>query len=366
MTYLCTTCGITIPPSTKPGRKPKRCHNCRPPKASKQQERKCETCGALVRRTKPTGAIPRMCAVCVKPHLSRLRKQSHVRAKSRHSLLCQQCGRKFSSDKKQQRFCCLACSRLARRIRVLLICANASCKKAFEATPSQIASGTRCCSWQCRSQHQTLAPRLCQNPECGKPISRVRSGPKHDKYGKDSGKYCCVPCYQDHRWGSNRPRLPRSPKVRQAASSAALRTSLRTKCKLLGVPYDPECTRRAVCERDGFVCQLCRIKCLARWTFDKVTRKIDPRSPEHDHIVPLTADGSPGNVFGNSQCLCHECNFRKRDTAKGQLRLDLEGSVMRWEEGGLARNRRRSRLSAATPDAGRSTTKSQSQQPMAL
>jgi hypothetical protein len=152
----------------------------------------------------------------------------------------------------------------------------------------------------------------------------------------------------------------------QAACRQALRTSLRKKCKILGVPDDPECIREAVCERDKWVCQMCGIDCLKEWTFNKETRQIDPRSAEHDHIIHLTATGSPGNVFPNSQCLCHACNNRKRDSVWGQLRLDLEGSVQRWVEGGFARNQRRSKSSVAIPDAGRSTKQSRSRQPMAL
>jgi 5-methylcytosine-specific restriction endonuclease McrA len=145
-----------------------------------------------------------------------------------------------------------------------------------------------------------------------------------------------------------------------------LRTSLRKKCKLLGVPYDPECVRHVVCERDGWICQECHIECLKEWTFDRQTRQVDPRSAEHDHIIPLTATGSLGNIFPNSQCLCHACNNRKRDAARGQLRLDLERSVKRWEEGGLARNRHRSKSCVAIPVAAPSTKQSRIRPPMAL
>jgi hypothetical protein len=172
------------------------------------------------------------------------------------------------------------------------------------------------------------------------------------KYGRDYFKYCSPNCYLDHRWGKDRPRKPSSRKARASASRGALQTSLRKKCKELGRPYDPECNRVAVCKRDGWVCQMCGIDCLKEWTFDKVARKIDGRSAEHDHIIALATDGSPGNVFPNSQCLCHACNFKKRTAAHGQLRLDLEGSVERWVNGGLARSQRRLRCSAETLAAG--------------
>jgi hypothetical protein len=195
-------------------------------------------------------------------------------------------------------------------------------------------------------------PKLCQNPACGCVIDRKSRGHEAKSYGRDYLKYCSSSCYLNHRWGEDRPKKRSSKKARANASAGALQTSLRKKCKVLGRPYDPECNRVAVCERDGWVCQMCGIDCLKQWTFDKVARKIDGRSAEHDHIIALATPGSPGNVFPNSQCLCHACNFKKRTAAHGQLRLDLEGSVQRWVDGGLARSRRRLRCSAEILAAG--------------
>lgn len=279
---------------------------------------------------------------------------------------CVTCGKPFKTARKKQRCCSVSCSRLASRRRLSIVCANKKCRKQFEVKPSAYAKGTRCCSRKCRAEHMRIPGRICQNPACGKPIERESSGPSKKKYGKDSGKYCCRECYHDHRWGEKRPRKEWPRAHVQSASRQALRTSLRKKCKILGVPYDPECVREAVCERDNWVCQMCGIDCLKDWTFNEETRQIDPRSAEHDHIIHLTAADSLGNVFPNSQCLCHACNNRKRDTALGQLRLDLEGSVQRWEKGVLARSRRNSRSCVAIPVAGQSTRQSRSRQPMAL
>jgi 5-methylcytosine-specific restriction endonuclease McrA len=271
----------------------------------------------------------------------------------------------FRSERSRQKFCSPQCCQIASRSRFVIACANQSCGKQFEITPKRYALGSRCCSRRCRIQHQKIV-RLCQNPACRKPIKRVSNGQAAKKYGKDQGKYCCRNCYHDHRWGTNRPRKAWPVAANKAASRHALKTSLRKKCKLLGVAFDPDCTREAVCSRDKYICQECGTKCLKEWTFSRHTRRVDNKSAEHDHIVPLTVKGSPGNVFPNSQCLCRKCNNRKRDSARGQLRLDLEGSVKRWEEGGFARNQRRSRSSGAILAVGPSTTGSRSRQPMAL
>jgi 5-methylcytosine-specific restriction endonuclease McrA len=123
-----------------------------------------------------------------------------------------------------------------------------------------------------------------------------------------------------------------------------LATSLRKKCKLLGVPHDPECTRQAVCERDNWICQMCGVQCEQQHPAKPL-----PHAAEHDHIVALTTPGSPGNVFPNSQCLCRTCNNKKRTRSWGQLRLDLEGSTRRWENGAQGRRQQTSRSCEAIP-----------------
>ena len=226
-----------------------------------------------------------------------------------------------------------------------ITCANAKCSRSFYVTPSQYAIGTRCCSAKCRAEHMRLPDSFCQKPACGKRIMRQSQGSRKAALKKDSMKYCCRECAWDHRWGAGRPRKKWSKSHLASASAGALRTSLRKKCKLLDVPNDEECTRLEVLERDGWVCQMCRIDCNREYTIDPKTRRPDPRNAEHDHIIPLTEENSPGNVFPNSQCLCRKCNNKKRAKSWGQLRLDLEGSVKRWESGARGRRQRSSRSS---------------------
>lgn len=268
-----------------------------------------------------------------------------------YQLACQNCAAVFSTTSKRQKTCSVKCRGKLQRKRVRLICANASCEKQFEVTPSVFAKGTRCCSAKCKHEHMRRPDRFCQNPACGKKITRESQGPRKTALGQDSLKYCCRECAWDHRWGADRPRKNRSKRHLAAASAGALQTSLRKKCKLLGVPYDDRCTRKAVLDRDGWVCQCCRIKCNLNYIINKKTRRPHPRNAEHDHIVPLTLKDSPGNVFPNSQCLCRKCNNKKRARRWGQLRLDLEGSVSRWENGARGRRQQNSRSCEAIPAA---------------
>lgn len=92
----------------------------------------------------------------------------------------------------------------------------------------------------------------------------------------------------------------------------------RKRCLRNGVPCDPSVTRRAVFIRDGYVCQLCGVKCLQK--FRVVRGKPHPLSPTVDHIVALSL-GRKGHTWDNVQCCCWSCNVAKGAQAKGQLRF---------------------------------------------
>lgn len=305
---------------------------------------KCCDCNSPINRPGQRGPKPKRCSPCYAKRDKALRDKKKVR----HTHVCEHCGTEFFSGKKRQRCCSDACraewSKVDCRNRYHQAtgepCKNPACKEARKR-------GTAYCSRQCRHEHMRLPESFCQNPACGKTIQRESNGPRKTAMGKDSRKYCCRECAWDHRWGADRPRKKWSKEHLALSAAGALQTSLRKKCKLLDVPNDDECTRRAVLERDGWVCQMCRIDCNREYIIDPKTRRPDPRNAEHDHIVPLTEEGSPGNVFPNSQCLCRKCNNKKRARSIGQMRLDLEGSVKRWESGARGRRQRNSKSSVA-------------------
>lgn len=76
--------------------------------------------------------------------------------------------------------------------------------------------------------------------------------------------------------------------------------------------FDPE----SVLERDGWRCQLCRVK-----TPRRLRGTYLPNAPELDHIVPLALGGA--HAEWNTQCLCRKCNGDKSATTAGQLRLAI-------------------------------------------
>lgn len=298
----------------------------------------CDRCGIAFGLPCRPGRPTKWCVSCRRA-IRRERQRAYVSSGKikKHWNQCLYCGVNFSTTHKQQKCCSTTCAHIMSRNRVTFTCAHCGISKEMCKTE---ASKRRFCSKECRIGSRPST--ICAG--CGRLFQRNANGkfPHQDK-----GKYCTRDCYLDHRWGKDRPRKAWSDSVRARASRNALATSLRKKCKILGVPYDAECTRQSVCERDGWQCQRCRVACNQEYIINRKTRRIHPRNAEHDHIIPLTDDESPGNVFPNSQCLCRRCNGKKRDTRWGQLRLDLEGSVQRWEDVDANRSRRNSKSSVA-------------------
>lgn len=324
MSFTCCDCGVAIfkNGNGRLGRNPKRCRSCR-----------------LVFRA----------ASC-----------KWKRPPARHMHKCKHCHQSFESCRKDQQFCSYSCMHLGQRSRLSVKCCNPACNKELEACPSKLAKGNVYCSRLCaKSRYRQLL--ICQNPACAKEF-RMKHATKNS--WQNAGKYCSPSCYQDHRYGADRPRMPRSKAARQAASCSALGKSLRKRCKLFGVTFDPACTRHAVIERDRMVCQKCHVLCNKEYVFIKGTRIPCERNAEHDHIIPLSKSGSPGNVFENSQCLCRRCNRIKCDTAEGQLRLPIEEEA--WGRGVRVRSQQSSSSFEETQATGQSTSPSLSQKQMAL
>lgn len=366
MYITCVDCGADVIRKSPRGRKPLRCEACKKAKHNKECRDRNRT--NYVPQNK--GRVFSVVCVCKNCNTSFQAKAKHAAYCSRecrnaarssqsgrHPVACKHCGKHFLCSRKKQKHCSAQCRALGSRKRIVATCANQRCGKEFETRPGRLANGHRFCCREC-SYHE---PLVCQNPACGKQF-RMKHRTKDG--WKNKGKYCCPECYRDHRWGTHRPRISRSKTVRSAASRAALATSLRKRCKVFGVTFDPACTRQAVLDRDGRVCQKCHVVCNKEYVLDPVTFTPDVRNAEHDHIWPLSVPGSPGNVFQNSQCLCRKCNMAKGDTVEGQLRLCLEEEA--WGKGVRVRSQLNLRLCEATQVAGQSTKRSRSRQPMAL
>lgn len=377
MSLQCCDCRSPLTRRHKNGPPPKRCDQCKKKKACVQAKAwaaanaekiasrnkgprysQCSDCGLHIDCSGKRGPLAKRCVTCHARHEKQSRRAISTKKNYHHS--CKRCGVKFSCPRKRQHYCSTECMHLAQRKRITLVCKNNHCIKTFETTPSLLAKGNAYCSRKC-AEARYPQPLVCQNPKCGREfrMKHVTKNPWQNK-----GKYCCPKCYQDHRWGDHRPRKRRGAAVRRAAGDAALATSLRKRCKVYGVTFDPACTRQAVLERDGWRCQKCGILCNKEYKLAARTKSPSRRNAEHDHIVPLSVAGSPGNVFENSQCLCRRCNGSKGDRPEGQLRLCLEEEA--WGKGVRVRSPQSSRSCVETQAIERSTKASRSRQPMAL
>ena len=78
--------------------------------------------------------------------------------------------------------------------------------------------------------------------------------------------------------------------------------------------YVADVNRRAIFERDGYRCQLCRR------LVDRKRKAPHPRAATIDHIIPLARGGT--HEPANCQTACFKCNCLKSDQGTGdQLRL---------------------------------------------
>lgn len=88
------------------------------------------------------------------------------------------------------------------------------------------------------------------------------------------------------------------------------------RAKRAGVAYIYGITQTKVFTRDRWTCQLCGCR-----TPKRLKGRNMPRSPEIDHIIPISLGGT--HTWENVQCACHACNMEKGANVLGQLRLTL-------------------------------------------
>ena len=293
---------------------------------------KCFNCGCAIFKNGIRGRNPKRCKKCRLAFRAGAARDQSRQAK--HACECTHCGSAFRAARKSQPYCSTVCFHLANRKRIFLVCENTQCSKEFQTTPSRAAKGRRYCCRECSYP----PPFVCQNPKCGC-VFRMKH--RTNDQWTNKGKYCCPECYRDHRWGYHRPRRKSSRRAVRSAGDRSIATSLRKRCKQYGLTFDPACTRQAVLNRDGWMCQKCGKLCNKEYKLNPVTKVPSLRNAEHDHIIPLSVSGSLGNVFENSQCLCRQCNAKKRDKPEGQLRLCLEEDA--WGVGVRVRSQQHSK-----------------------
>lgn len=82
--------------------------------------------------------------------------------------------------------------------------------------------------------------------------------------------------------------------------------------KKYGAPYTPGITRRAILERDGWICKMERCLLPDRAIDPDVPARRDGVIPDErgtaDHIVPLSEPATPGHVWSNVRAAHRLCN----------------------------------------------------------
>lgn len=345
MALACVDCKTPLLKAAR-GRPRLRCTACqrvrsRHPAQQPRPDRPCRGCGCQVAQPR-RGAPKTMCNQC------RRGRKLWPKHLTTYDLACNWCGQPFTTQCRLQKYCGRQCACHASRRRTVTPCANPSCFHVVLTCEAKAARGAIYCCRQCCATSKKRALATCQNASCAKMFQPKRRADPHGWRGIN--KYCSRECYYDARFGDARPRNRCSQHAISMASQQALATGLRKKCKMLGVAFDPRCTRLAVLERDRWICQQCGIKCNREYRLDPLTLAKDPANAEHDHIIALAIPGSPGNVLSNSQCLCSACNRRKGKSASGQLRLPLE--TREWASEVRGRSRANSKSCAEIPAAG--------------
>jgi hypothetical protein len=205
---------------------------------------------------------------------------------------CERCEERFKGPR--AKFCSLCVQivetdRAQRRAEA----ARARVERAIDARIGQAIAREHRLAWRARLGlgRRPRASRVCVR--CGRGFQSAKTLAR-----------VCVPCV----------RAVYQAKIRKLYPERHTRGKHEKRAKLAGVPYVYGITASAIFERDRWRCHLC-----GRKTRKDLKGQQRPRSPEVDHIVPLSVGGS--HTWDNVATSCHECNMKKRNEIRGQLRL---------------------------------------------
>jgi len=144
---------------------------------------------------------------------------------------------------------------------------------------------------------------------CGiiKEISEFNKERKSKSGLRSDCKACEKQYYQDHKMEKAAYRQT------DAGKDAARKGSQKRRALKLNATVE-DFSPAKILERDGYICQHC-----GRKTRPDYKNSFHPLYPNLDHIVPLSKGGEHSKR--NTQCLCRQCNTRKHNDIKGQVRL---------------------------------------------
>jgi hypothetical protein len=251
----------------------------------------CKHCGKELVRTRNEASRG------LRPYCGRLCKTTASRRAVPHRFKCIRCGKECSMQgnprqKQKGLYCSRKCAAETRSIKAAVSRVHLDLSDWFTGWARQHIISRDCV--QCGKSFRCAATskrRKCGPCACGLP-QRTK----------------CIECGQPRQDGRRRCRdcwTLRRQRIHQEHGNH------RKRCRKYGVPYDGSVNRFSVCERDGWICQICGVK----------TKKVantkcpHPHEATLDHITPL-ARGTKGHEWDNVQCACRSCNcYVKRDKA---------------------------------------------------
>lgn len=261
---------------------------------------KCKRCDVALLIIRKPGRRKEFCDQC-----SRDKKRESDRLRSKRKppasrpekkplqLCCHECGGSFLSRRITKRYCSKSCRTRSHGMRVTCIECGGRCW----------GNSERCDACFRKTQTPLVATITCLH--CKK-VAQKRC------WNSKLPKYCSRECFFSHidacRSESDRA------KAREYAATRGS-GSYRSRCKRYGGYFNSKVTRRAVFERDGFKCYLCRAK-----VSETLPARHD-RKATLDHVVPLEKKGP--HDWHNVACCCRKCNVAKRNKWNGQHVMDF-------------------------------------------
>lgn len=259
----------------------------------------CHRCGAV------SEGLSR-CAACRALECAERANNRAADVSARPTKACPQCGRPVAvynqHGGKPKVFCSVACLVTARGVKRRCI----SAARRAAVPPKEIIQ--RFCS-ECSapSDKCVTCSAKCRYVR----LRRLLNGKKYQD--RSVHEFTCVRCS-----GRYDAQAVMKEKVCKRCRKKAQRKRSGHKhaerARRFGVPYTYGIGPKRVFQRDGWRCQLCGCSTPAR------LRGTDhPRSPELDHIVPLSKGGP--HTWDNVQCACKSCNSQKSAKVLGQFRI---------------------------------------------
>lgn len=322
--HLCQGCGTYLPQKTgKPGRRRIWCDQCCPwRRVDPRAGLVCIECGGPTPRRKP-GQRGRNLLYCSRRCS---RKADSARQATRAPLVCDGCGTTFFGPE-GKRYCSESC-RWPVRLDTPVKC------KECDGLFVRVRHGDKLCSSTCKiaAKQKAAAATVARNKKRGGPPNEClccRKPFRKRSSGRNSGKYCSRECAFEAR----RMRLPCTQLGRRLGTPLSAQLAVwfhnwgndaddtheqgprqgghKARCRQYGCHYEPF-PDWTIFDRDGWTCQICGVELLDKWTTIPGTNSPDPRSPEIDHIIPLSFGiASPGHRPSNVQASCRKCNGKK-------------------------------------------------------